>query len=98
MCDHVCDLLLEECNVQPVSSPVTVCGDIHGQVRRHYMEVFYYVIILVYYIVLRLGGTVQNWRASTRYIIHLYGMYVAISKVKGCGAHIHCRQISVTAS
>ncbi|XP_065888901.1 serine/threonine-protein phosphatase 6 catalytic subunit-like [Dysidea avara] len=31
LCDHVCDLLLEECNVQPVSSPVTVCGDIHGQ-------------------------------------------------------------------
>ena len=27
----VCDLLLEESNVQPVSTPVTVCGDIHGQ-------------------------------------------------------------------
>lgn len=33
LCDYVCDLLLEESNVQPVSSPVTVCGDIHGQVR-----------------------------------------------------------------
>lgn len=32
LCDYVCDLLLEESNVQPVSSPVTVCGDIHGQV------------------------------------------------------------------
>jgi hypothetical protein len=31
LCDLVCDLLLEESNVQPVSSPVTVCGDIHGQ-------------------------------------------------------------------
>ncbi|KAK3509436.1 hypothetical protein QTP70_035088 [Hemibagrus guttatus] len=31
LCDYVCDLLLEESNVQPVSSPVTVCGDIHGQ-------------------------------------------------------------------
>ena len=29
----VCELLLEESNVQPVSSPVTVCGDIHGQVN-----------------------------------------------------------------
>ncbi|TRY63863.1 hypothetical protein TCAL_04902 [Tigriopus californicus] len=31
LCDVVCDLLLEESNVQPVSTPVTVCGDIHGQ-------------------------------------------------------------------
>lgn len=29
----MCDLLLEESNVQPVSTPVTVCGDIHGQVN-----------------------------------------------------------------
>lgn len=34
LCDYVCDLLLEESNVQPVSTPITVCGDIHGQVRR----------------------------------------------------------------
>lgn len=33
LCDYVCDLLLEESNVQPVSTPVTVCGDIHGQVE-----------------------------------------------------------------
>lgn len=28
----MCDLLLEESNVHYVSTPVTVCGDIHGQV------------------------------------------------------------------
>ncbi|TPX44890.1 hypothetical protein SeLEV6574_g04212 [Synchytrium endobioticum] len=28
---HVKDLLMEESNIQPVHSPVTVCGDIHGQ-------------------------------------------------------------------
>jgi len=31
LCDKVKDILLEESNVQPVSSPVTICGDIHGQ-------------------------------------------------------------------
>jgi serine/threonine-protein phosphatase 6 catalytic subunit len=31
LCTRVRDLLLEESNVQPVQSPVTVCGDIHGQ-------------------------------------------------------------------
>lgn len=29
--DRVKDLLIEESNIQPVASPVTVCGDIHGQ-------------------------------------------------------------------
>lgn len=32
LCDIVSSILLEESNVQPVSTPVTVCGDIHGQV------------------------------------------------------------------
>ncbi|KAL0591426.1 hypothetical protein ABG067_001458 [Albugo candida] len=31
VCDMVKDQLIEESNVQPVTSPVTVCGDIHGQ-------------------------------------------------------------------
>ncbi|KAJ6629494.1 Metallo-dependent phosphatase-like protein [Mycena sp. CBHHK59/15] len=31
LCEHVRALLMEESNIQPVRSPVTVCGDIHGQ-------------------------------------------------------------------
>ena len=31
LCERVRTILLEESNVQPVSSPVTICGDIHGQ-------------------------------------------------------------------
>lgn len=31
LCEHVKEYLLEESNVQPVNSPVTICGDIHGQ-------------------------------------------------------------------
>ena len=31
LCDKVKELLSEESNVQPISAPVIVCGDIHGQ-------------------------------------------------------------------
>ncbi|KAF9620629.1 hypothetical protein IFM89_013655 [Coptis chinensis] len=31
LCEYVKEILIEESNVQPVHSPVAVCGDIHGQ-------------------------------------------------------------------
>lgn len=31
LCDYVCDILVCEPNVIPVPSPVSICGDIHGQ-------------------------------------------------------------------
>lgn len=41
LCELVCDLLLEESNIQPVSTPVTVCGDIHGQVILFKFRTYY---------------------------------------------------------
>lgn len=31
LCDKACEILLAEPNIKPVSLPVTICGDIHGQ-------------------------------------------------------------------
>ena len=31
LCNRVRSILIEEGNIQPVNSPVTICGDIHGQ-------------------------------------------------------------------
>jgi serine/threonine-protein phosphatase 2A catalytic subunit len=39
LCDRAREILNEEENVQPVRSPVTVCGDIHGQFHD-LMELF----------------------------------------------------------
>ena len=31
LCNHARDILLEESNIQNIYSPITICGDIHGQ-------------------------------------------------------------------
>lgn len=31
LCSKAMEILMEESNVQRVSAPVTICGDIHGQ-------------------------------------------------------------------
>lgn len=47
LCERVKEILVEESNVPPVSSPVTVCGDIHGQ---------YYDLLELF----RIGGEVPS--------------------------------------
>lgn len=49
MCEKIKELLIQESNVQPVSAPVIICGDIHGQ--------FYDLLELF-----RTGGDVPNSR------------------------------------
>ena len=42
LCTIISEIFLEESNVQPIFSPVTICGDLHGQltcvvrVRHHH--------------------------------------------------------------
>eukprot|EP01107_Rhizomastix_libera_P000654 TRINITY_DN1127_c0_g1_i2.p1 TRINITY_DN1127_c0_g1~~TRINITY_DN1127_c0_g1_i2.p1 ORF type:complete len:307 (-),score=29.66 TRINITY_DN1127_c0_g1_i2:72-992(-) len=47
LCDKARELLVTESNVQPVRSPVTVCGDVHGQFHD-LIELF------------RIGGEIPN--------------------------------------
>lgn len=53
LCNIVCDLLLEEPNVQPVQTPVTVCGDIHGQVNHHYKFIHTFTDTIPLYVTYR---------------------------------------------
>ena len=49
LCEKVKEILIEESNIQPISAPVIVCGDIHGQ--------FYDLVELF-----RTGGEIPNSR------------------------------------
>lgn len=33
LCQQLIEVVIEEANVQPVSAPVSVCGDLHGKVH-----------------------------------------------------------------
>ena len=38
LCDKVKEIFIEESNVQPVTVPVIICGDIHGQIYDYYLK------------------------------------------------------------
>ena len=68
LCDRVRSLLLEESNIQPVSAPVTICGDIHGQ--------FWDLLEL-----LRKGGDLSEGKGS--YIFMVGGSWLESIALKG---------------
>lgn len=75
LCDIVCDLLMEEPNIRPVSTPVTVCGDIHGQVSHSVsaLSVTYLILLLPSHLVLRPGGVVSVRWSSSGHQLRLHG-------------------------
>jgi serine/threonine-protein phosphatase 2A catalytic subunit len=46
LCDRAKDILSKESNVQEVSCPVTVCGDVH--VREIRLVEYSYVMLLIF--------------------------------------------------
>nr|GEV65817.1 serine/threonine-protein phosphatase PP2A-2 catalytic subunit [Tanacetum cinerariifolium] len=65
LCEKAKEILMEESNVQPVRSPVTICGDIHGQFHD-LAELF------------RIGGkriTILRGNHESRQITQVYGFY-----------------------
>lgn len=79
LCEIVSALLLEESNIQPVSTPVTVCGDIHGQVTYlcFRLETISnsHTWLLLYFVVLRFGGAVSLWRSGARHELYFHGRF-----------------------
>ena len=53
LCEQAKEILQDESNVQPVRAPVTICGDIHGQLHD-LIELF------------RIGGQVSFERRKER--------------------------------
>ena len=80
LCFMVCEILIEEANIVNVSSPVTICGDIHGQVSfsRWYtkcvarQELIDCICLLI---VLRSRRIVSKRRWCARHAVHLYGRF-----------------------
>ncbi|KAK2156201.1 hypothetical protein LSH36_219g01058 [Paralvinella palmiformis] len=78
LCEYVSELLLEESNVQPVSTPVTVCGDIHGQgdfVDRGYFSLETLTLLLCLKAKWPEKITLLRGNHESRQITQVYGFY-----------------------
>uniref|UniRef100_A0A165X6P1 Serine/threonine-protein phosphatase n=1 Tax=Daucus carota subsp. sativus TaxID=79200 RepID=A0A165X6P1_DAUCS len=91
LCEYVKDILIEESNVQPVNSPVTVCGDIHGQfhdlmklfqtgghgdfVDRGYNSLEVFTILLLLKARYPANITLLRGNHESRQLTQVYGFY-----------------------
>lgn len=83
LCDLVCDLLIEESNIQPVSTPVTVCGDIHGQVEKSYFvfQNFFLILFFVFLFVISFMISKNYFDVADKYpiqIIYLWAILLIV--------------------
>ncbi|KAK1304997.1 Phytochrome-associated serine/threonine-protein phosphatase [Acorus calamus] len=91
LCEYVKEILIEESNVQPVNSPVTVCGDIHGQfhdlmklfqtgghgdfVDRGYNSLEVFTILLLLKARYPANITLLRGNHESRQLTQVYGFY-----------------------
>jgi serine/threonine-protein phosphatase 2A catalytic subunit len=63
LCDKAREIFVEESNVQPLKSPVTVCGDIHGQIHgcSKFYNFFVFNLHVDFVCAIRFDRVIPDW-------------------------------------